>query len=314
MADENKEGTVLTELTDEQKALIDVVRDEWIDRAVGGDTSIDEANLRPFVDWLYDKGGFGPPNDIELYNSPHACVMRARELGIDVYSMDSIGLGHDSGWVAFYDYFCRIGLKEAVENEAFAKFRDFLKCGFWDCICLDELFICSRRPSMIRRDDQLRLHCEDGPAIKFTDWEQFFWHGRRVPEKLIMDPESYTSEEIQSENNSEVRRALAEKLGWDRFIEKMEMVSIDKWQDPNTGLNYELLDFKKRDGDLQPRILKMQSPVVEDGTQPWYVEPVDPHLKTAQAARKWQLPNAKGDWFDVDDCHKNPELKFEVET
>ena len=130
----------------------------------------------------------------------------------------------------------------------------------------------------------------------------------------ISSPDTYTSKEIQEEGNSEIKRALAEVMGWDKFIDKMDMDMVDEWTDPETGLKYQLMDFKNREGELQPRILKMQSPTVHDGTQPWYVEPVDPTLKTAQAARKWQFPQKDGGFPDVDACHKKPDISFDHET
>jgi hypothetical protein len=305
---------MLNELTPEQEALIPVVRDQWIERALGGDTEITEEKLEEMVAWLYSKAGYDAPKSIEIFDSPNECVKRAQELGVDVHSMDSIGLSYDSGWAAFYDYFCRIGLEAAKENEDFLKYREFLQCGIWDCICLDEVFIACRRPSMVVKDEQGRLHCETGPAVTFGKWSLYGWHGTIVPERVIMDPESFTSKEIQEESNSEIKRALAEVMGWDKFIEKMDMTMVDEWTDPETGLKYELLDFKNREGDLQPRILKMQSPVVHDGSQPWYVEPVDPNLQTAQAARKWQIPHMDGGFPEVQDCNKKPDLSFQKET
>jgi hypothetical protein len=54
----------------------------------------------------------------------------------------------------------------------------------------------------------------------------------------------------------------------------------------------------------------MQSPPLKDGTQPSYIEPVHPDLRTAQAARKWQCVDAAGNWPDADECNDEPEIVF----
>lgn len=92
------------------------------------------------------------------------------------------------------------------------------------------------------------------------------------------------------------------------------MVRVDAWRDNVTGLHYELYDFKKRVGDRQPKMLKMESPILSDGSAPIYIEPVDPGLNSAQAARKWQFMKEDGTWPEVHEANKNPELVFGWES
>ena len=132
--------------------------------------------------------------------------------------------------------------------------------------------------------------------------------------------------QIMNERNSEVSRAMAERLGWDTYLKLADTFLIDKWFDPSKSLHYELWDFKKR-FELTPRLLKMESPELKDGTRPHYIEPVHHGLKTCQSARRWQFPededkqNQKvmfgGTWMsDVESvafCNVHPELEFSVE-
>ena len=140
------------------------------------------------------------------------------------------------------------------------------------------------------------------------------WHGIRVPAKLIMDPEHITKDDILAETNVEVQRAYAERLGWKKYFSLINVKKIDSWLDNKTGLHYELYDFKKRLGEKQPRFLKMESPKLNDGTMPCYIEPVDPGLKTAKAARKWQIPDENGEFPEVEECNRNSEMEFEWEA
>ena len=171
--------------------------------------------------------------------------------------------------------------------------------------------IACERPNKISRDSNGKLHCEDSMAIAWPDdWGLFMWHGIRVPPQLIMDPFSITKEELEKEKNSEISRAWLERLGPKEYFKRMEVKKIDTWLDDITGLHYELFDFADRKGELQPRVLKMESPELNDGSRPVYVETVDPRLETAQAARRWQFQKDDGTWPSVNECNINPSLEF----
>jgi hypothetical protein len=180
-----------------------------------------------------------------------------------------------------------------------------------------DICLVSERHNVLNRDAQGRLHCDTGAAVAYPDqWSIYAIHGVRVPERVIVTPESYTAEEIIAIDNSEVARILAERLGWGVFLDKIGAVAIDTWTDPHTNLSYTLLDTNKRWSDRQPRFLRMQSPTLNDSTAPSYLEPVDPGLITAQAARKWKtLPWPANDQTGlVAHCNRDPHVTFEVEA
>ena len=217
----------------------------------------------------------------------------------------------DSYWVSFYDFFKRIGV---VNYEKFDGYLEYLKSGAFMTIFLEQFAIVCPRPKKVNRDERNRLHGSDSPAVEWENGEKYYlWHGIRVPEKIIMRPHEITKEDIQNERNSEVSRAIAERLGWEEYMERADTVLIDKWFDVKMMNHYELYDFKKR-FEMTPKLLKMESPELNDGTRPYYVEPVHPGLKTCQSARRWQFMTPNGKWPEVDDCNKNPELVFEVEA
>jgi hypothetical protein len=214
----------------------------------------------------------------------------------------------DSGWIAFYDYFLRIGIK----NDAFEKYKDWIKAGHWECLLFKDLAVIVSRPSFIKKDMQGRLHCEHGPSAQWNSGEKYwFWHGTRVTEQIIMSPETITKEQITTEKNSEVSRAIAERLGWDEYMLRCETILIHKWFDESTSNHYELYDFKERKGSLQPRLLKMESPELNDGTRPYYIEPVPPQSETCQAARRWQCDPERP---EINECNKNDSLAFDAEA
>jgi hypothetical protein len=173
--------------------------------------------------------------------------------------------------------------------------------------------IVSDRPEILKIDERNRPHCSDGPSHLWRDgWALHFWHGVRVPKRLIEAPDSYTKEEILALNNTEQRRALAERLGWDRYLEKIGGTKVDLWTDPASKLGYELIELS----ETKERIIRKQSPELKDGSQPWYAEPVHRELKTAQAARKWQAitPFHRDAREAALECNKNPKLSYQVEA
>lgn len=52
---------------------------------------------------------------------------------------------------------------------------------------LPHVNVACERPSMLKFDDQERVHCADGPAVTYRDgWEVYAWHGVYVPKDMIM--------------------------------------------------------------------------------------------------------------------------------
>ena len=186
-------------------------------------------------------------------------------------------------------------------------FEAFLS-GLWGIHFTDDTLYWYSKPKIYKEKNN--LHREDGPAIESDLEDLFFWHGTLVTKQLIMDPLSVTQKELEEEKNSEVSRAWFERLGPQEYFRRMAIKKVDVWLDTNSGLHYELYDFEKRRGDLQPKMLKMESPLLNDGTQPVYIEPVHPGLLTAQAARRWQFMKEDGTWPDVESCNNKPELVF----
>lgn len=172
------------------------------------------------------------------------------------------------------------------------------------------------RPEL-HQDDQDRLHRDDGPSVSWPGpggGRHYFWHGVEVPPKVVLSPQSLHSQDILSEKNSEVSRVMAERLGWERYMELAGAVLIDRWQDPDSSCVYELFGLKSRSRVRAFRLLKMRSPELQDGGRPFYVEPVPSQLKTCQAARRWQFRKPDGTWPSIEECNDAPALSFDIET
>lgn len=317
---------MLEALTDEQEKLLDQVADEWIGRAHSGEILINQIQARQAIHSIYREAELAEPQTM-FFQGPIEAIAFCHEIGKkDVNDIDYFGLGFDAGWVSWTDLYQRIGVLPEPEP-AFEAFKELSLSGVWATILFDGLAICISRPALVKTDEGGNLHSAEGPALAFADgYEEYAWHGTWVTEQIIMKPETLTKKEILAEKNSEVSRAMAERLGWDEYMKRVETILVDKWEcaaaqtdGKMTVLHFELYDFRERRGTLQPRLLKMESPRLNDGGRPYYIEPVDPGLKTAEAARRWQcdpqgeeFKDRPADW--VAECNKNPGLKFEVEA
>lgn len=122
--------------------------------------------------------------------------------------------------------------------------------------------IVTDRAEVIKRDDQNRLHCDDGPAIRYRDgYSLYCLHGVRIPAHVIEAPNTITLKEISAERNAEVRRVMIERYGAARYIKDSGANLVDN--DPRWGQLY----IKERKDDTDMVMLKVVNSSPEpDGT------------------------------------------------
>ncbi len=158
----------VTELTEEQKAMIPVYRDKWIQIGLSCDRvnfEMAKANLIK----AYECAGLKPPEKIVFAKGPREAIELARKedpklSASDVLNTTMFG-SQEAEWLSFYNYFeeqCGIqlpileGLMRLAYSSGWVTVFDT-----WACI--------QDRPLFIKFDDQQRLHCENGPAIEYGD-------------------------------------------------------------------------------------------------------------------------------------------------
>lgn len=221
---------MLEKLTPEMESMIPVIRDEWISRAYNPTNinDIDEGKLQEAINWLYKMGKFRQPK-IAIVDSPKAAQELANRLmreenpdHVDTYYHPSWAFGiMNYSWVAFYDYFTKIGV---VNNDDFNRYCAYTKeLPVYDTVQFEELCIVSRMPEFIKSTIyrwQRVPHCADGPAIRFKDgYSVYYWNGTIIPDAWIMDKDSITKDEILKQENAEMRRCLMEILGAKRYYD-----------------------------------------------------------------------------------------------
>lgn len=140
------------------------------------------------------------------------------------------------------------------------------------------------RPAVLTVDAQNRPHGAEGPFAQWRDgFRLFAWHGVRLPAWIITSPDRITAEAIAEESNQEVRRAMIERIGWERYLELADATVLQR-DDYGT-----LLDLPPMPGDEERvRLVRVTNATPEpDGSFKDYVLRVPPSCGSAREAVAW---------------------------
>ena len=252
---------VLEELTPEQEALVERMRDEWLAHGLSCEpTDLDEC--RPFIDQMYRNGKLEPPSVVVLVDSPpHGAQVAAKfkaeykkptgnrwqQLLSEWQDPDKLSefldaapvgdrwqsesdsemwyLSHNAGWVGFYDTFRALGV--LPDDHLLQPIVELSKRAGWIATYRD-VCILQRRHTEIYMEDE-ELHREDGPAVVYADgFKVWAIAGVRVDEQIVMAPESQTLQDIKGEGNEERKRIRIERYGWDRYLTEIGAQVLDQ--------------------------------------------------------------------------------------
>lgn len=231
---ETKEAKEIDQLTPEQEALMLEVEKEWLARAFDNPT-LNEADCREGINWIYSLAELPAP-EIVFMPSPMDCQLEANRRNADdgalpdklkFYAFEWVGWG-DYGWVAFYDFFERIG---AVTLEEFTKYRKFIQSGIYDMIAFEELAIVSAPPSMVNKDTQGRLHSVSGPAIAWGEHFQLWYiSGVHFEHKLWQQviTGALSGKQILELDNMEQRMIALKLKGMENVLDELQAKTINK--------------------------------------------------------------------------------------
>lgn len=156
----------------------------------------------------------------------------------------------------------------------------------------------------------IRLHRENGPACYYENGTVgYFWRGVRVPEFVIMNPDSITLKIILRQKNIEIRRCLIERFTEGRFLKELgaKKETEDDWgilwlvkrsdlekemPDRSLTIDYrvenEVINWNREIGRLfgRGRILKYVQ-VKDPSTDRQYFLPVPSTIHRAKQAIAW---------------------------
>jgi len=143
----------------------------------------------------------------------------------------------DFYWIAWARFAQKIGVKlDEDTNYKLTTMEDISQqCEWW--WPFEGLCIVSQRPTNICWDSEGRLHNLQGPAVEYADgYALYSIEGVSVPEEWIKNPEKLSAHEALNWTDTE-QRAIAcnHVVGWNRILDELEAVTIDKDEDPMIG-------------------------------------------------------------------------------
>ena len=151
--------------------------------------------------------------------------------------------------------------------------------------------------------ESFEFHRSDGPAIRWSEYdvEAYVWHSTNVPRWVIMDPDPAR---IQHEPNSEFRRCAIEHIGWDEYLDYLEVEPIA--EDPDPGNPGHVLRLYRLPASAQVwaqdvNLLVMENASLDrDGSRRTYAETVPAQITGAVEAAAWQFGVTAAEYRDIE--------------
>lgn len=147
-----------------------------------------------------------------------------KTLGKDIIKFGFISGANNAFWVAFYKYGEYIGVEYEEKDQKALDLWDNIvqKCGY--IFQIDNMMIITNRPEKISFDENNELHNETEAAIKFRHDQSNVYaiHGVLVPKNIILYPELITVEDIEKEENAEIKRIMMSQMGIGKYLEKTD--------------------------------------------------------------------------------------------
>lgn len=256
---------MITELTDEQKALFEPIVKKWTTIA-----PLDRVKATEYCQYVMKLADL-PIVPVFFVKSPVA----AQYLGtyliadkplipqeiLDEMSLEDLrkttpdpnartSFGSyvgvkDYGWLAFYDYFKEIGV---LDHEEFERYKKSLETGIWDTIQLDGAWVVCEAPVETHLIDKDVLHKDGAPAVLWRDgYCQYWLNGISVPDWLVMTPEtSLNLGDYNRLDGADVKMEFVRKFGVDRMVSKGKLIDTYKNYPENAWYNksqYQLYDM-----------------------------------------------------------------------
>ena len=301
----------IEKLTPEQEAKIPAIRDEFLRIGLSTEPADFDAAEIAVAD-AYRAAGLEPPKIFIRLASPFegaigAAILKDTRLGESVRDQvgDQVGgqvwnqVGaafysqHEAGFLSFYSFFANaVGLDCAKRLEPLT--RVARSCGWvW---FFAGAAILTDRPRVLRRDENNRLHCENGPALQYRDgFSIYAWHGTRLPAEWVENRKTIDPAAILRTENVEQRAAGAAMIGWPRMISKLNRRVIDGDPESDMGALIELtLPGLRQSG----RFLQAKCPrngIIVEGVP--RVSDVDNlPIETALAAQAWRIGDPQSEY------------------
>ena len=265
-------------LTPEQEARFG----EYVEKCIAIGTNTDPVNFEQAKSAMcksYRLVGLKEPTKFHVVDSPMAAIDLIQSIDPSKSRSDifnEMGYGSmDISWMSLYKFFIEVVGLDLKKITGLLELANHT--GWYNAY--EDVVVFQHRPEYIRFDEDNRLHCETGPAIRYRDgYSVYSWHGVRVPAEWIENKESLTAKIALTWENVEQRRCACEILGWVKVLSSLDYKVIDSDPDPMIG---DLLEV-----DI-PEIGRERFLQVVCGTGRTFALPVPPKMKTALEANAW---------------------------
>lgn len=122
-------------------------------------------------------------------------------------------------WIGFYEFMPKLGVVYDEASANLLRLWGLLSraMGWW--APFEGLVYCCERATTMKINERRVLHSHEGPAVAFADgWKIYQSDGNLIPARIVEHPETITLEEINKEDNIEMRRTLIELMGWEKYL------------------------------------------------------------------------------------------------
>ena len=170
---------------------------------------------------------------------------------MEFFTFAYYGSSSDFGWISFYDFFDRIGIK--LTNENFYKFMELMRSGIYDMVQLDGLCIVASLPKIVRRNTQNFMHSDEFPAIEWRDgFKLHYLNGVFFPEDLwkqVVSKEMPFEDILKIEDIDQRTQAMryGDPLKFFKHVGATEIDTYTKYTKENKAINYSLYKIPKGD-------------------------------------------------------------------
>jgi hypothetical protein len=209
---------MIKKLTPAQKNSLKSFRDKWLKIGLCTDP-VDLDLAKKSMVKVYKCAGLVCPEKFLFFDSPVAAFKKMSKLPTSDFCLGSMS----APWLSQYDVFISFGL-ELPQIEGLLSAAQ--TCGWF--IPFDDLVVLIDRPCAIHMVDG-ELHNESGPAVSYRDgFHVWSIQGRRVNEQIVMNPQTQSIDDINSEQNEEIKRIRIERFGWANYLRDVNAKEIDR--------------------------------------------------------------------------------------
>ena len=290
------------EFTEEQKKQLDEYTAKWL--KIGLSTApLDFEAAKQAAVKCYQIAGLKEPTIFYKARSPMDAIDIIEKLSKEPPAFPlskSQILNHmlygnqEAPWLAAFDFYRNVFdcVKETKPLEGLNEMA--MASGWWSGYQLengDGLCVFQDRPEIISLDDRDLLHCDTGPAIKFSDgFAVHCIHGVRVTRQIVEAPQTLTPVQIENERNIEIRRIMLSRFGFERFV-------LESGIKPVQSDKFGVLYVREIKDDEPITLVKVTNSTPESGmAEPdggpvfkQYFLKVPPYIRTAHEAVAWSF-------------------------